>query len=1529
MKRLLQNETRLMLLALAFFIAGITYADDFKYTDSWGKQGFALTNQKSTSVEVNYSINTFALSKELINGISMDAIGLPGTFLPNNEGAPNLPGDGRYIAIPQGAKVQFQVTASRTEKFTNVDLAPAFKIPWANDDGPLVYNQDMSIYSKNEFYPANPVIVSEVTQVRGVDAVILGITPFQYNPVTKELIVYRDLKIEVTFEGGNGHFGEDRLRSRWWDPMLSDMLLNYESLPKMNYNKSFQSTDETGCEYLIISPNGAEFLQWADSIRVFRTLQGIKTDIVTLGEIGGNNAVTIENYINNAYNTWDIPPAAIMLFGDYGTNAANSVTSPIYDNYCVSDNIYADVNADQMPDIIAARMTAINATQLQTMVTKFIHYERTPPTDPDFYAHPMTCLGYQTERWFQICTESVAGFWEQELGKTTNRVNAIYNGNPQTGPWSTATNTSTVVNYFGPNGLGYIPATPGGVNCTWNGTGNNVVTGINNGAFILLHRDHGAETLWGEPDFSNSHVNSLNNTDLTYIWSVNCLTGKYNYSGECLVEKLHRHTSGGNTSGALGAIGDSEVSYSFVNDVYVWGAFDNMWPDFMPAYGTTPPSRGLMPGFANAAGKYFLQQSSWPYNTDNKEVTYNLFHHHGDAFLNLYSEVPQNLTVVHNPILYAGVTSLDVTANEDAFIALTVNGEIIATATATGVPLSITIPAQQPPDHILVTVTKQNYYRYTSLVEVIPPEGPYIVQNVVEIDDAAGNGNGIMETSESILASITVKNVGIEDATNVVVTIETADAYVTITDNTEPYGTVVAGATAVVTGGFAWDVANNIPDMHMVVFEMNATDGTGTWTTFFSVEGHGPVLELGSMTIDDSQGNNNGRLDPGETADVVIPTYNNGSYHALGAIGTLSCSSGFITLNSTTYDYNVIGAGLMEEAVFNVTVSVAAPVGTAVSFMYDVTSGGYNVQENFGATIGLIVEDWETGDMSQFDWTTGGNSNWAVSQQTPYEGTYCIKSGDINDNQSNWLSLEYEVFSSDSISFWFKVSSEASYDYLKFYIDNVELSSWSGEVGWERAAYAITSGTHTFKWTYSKDVSVSSGGDCAWLDFIILPAPPMTTAYAGQDGTICEGDTYACDGSASLYNVVNWTTSGNGTFDNSQTLTPVYTPGTLDISNGSVILTLTAYGPDNTVTDNMTLTIQSAPVSVAGEDALVCSDATYELINAVAENYESVAWTTSGDGTFDDANIINPVYTPGSGDIVTGSVTLMLSVTGNAPCGSAADDLLLTFEAAATAFAGENAATCSNLPLSLYSASAENYSSVEWTTSGDGTFDNVALLNPVYTPGLNDASLGTATLTLSVIGNDPCPAVTSEMIVTVLPVANAFAGEDHQINSDETYTLSDATAANYTSVSWTTSGDGTFNDASSVNPTYTPGTNDISFEQVTLTMTAANEDCGEFSDDMTLVVHTSGVNENLAGFKVSVSPNPNNGSFTIELNGDNNEVISIRIYNAQSELVYEAQNIKVDKAYNQTIQLNAEQGIYLIRIEGKDLLVNRKMIINK
>ncbi|MEZ5198794.1 MAG: hypothetical protein R2764_21185 [Bacteroidales bacterium] len=59
------------------------------------------------------------------------------------------------------------------------------------------------------------------------------------------------------------------------------------------------------------------------------------------------------------------------------------------------------------------------------------------------------------------------------------------------------------------------------------------------------------------------------------------------------------------------------------------------------------------------------------------------------------------------------------------------------------------------------------------------------------------------------------------------------DDYVTITDDSEDYRTVPAGSTVVVDNGFAWDVADNIPDMHMVNFEVNVTNhwNLDVWTT--------------------------------------------------------------------------------------------------------------------------------------------------------------------------------------------------------------------------------------------------------------------------------------------------------------------------------------------------------------------------------------------------------------------------------------------------------------------------------------------------------------------------------------------------------------------------------------------------------------------------------------------------------------------------------------------------------------------------
>ncbi len=85
------------------------------------------------------------------------------------------------------------------------------------------------------------------------------------------------------------------------------------------------------------------------------------------------------------------------------------------------------------------------------------------------------------------------------------------------------------------------------------------------------------------------------------------------------------------------------------------------------------------------------------------------------------------------------------------------------------------------------------------------------------------------------------------------------------------------------------------------------------------------------------------------------------------------------------------------------------------------------------------------------------------------------------------MEIEYNVEEEGEVSFFYKVSSESGYDYLKFYINGAMQDQWAGEIDWTEATYDLDVGEYTFKWEYDKDGSVSSGNDCAWVDFISFP----------------------------------------------------------------------------------------------------------------------------------------------------------------------------------------------------------------------------------------------------------------------------------------------------------------------------------------------------------------------------------------------------------------------------------------------------------
>ena len=116
--------------------------------------------------------------------------------------------------------------------------------------------------------------------------------------------------------------------------------------------------------------------------------------------------------------------------------------------------------------------------------------------------------------------------------------------------------------------------------------------------------------------------------------------------------------------------------------------------------------------------------------------------------------------------------------------------------------------------------------------------------------------------------------------------------------------------------------------------------------------------------------------------------------------------------------------------------------------------------------------------------TTGstGVSNWFGEISETYDNVDAAQSGKLSNSESNWF--QTTVIGPGTVSFRWKVSSEANYDFLRFSINSVPMASISGGVSWQQKTYAVGAGSQTLKWAFTKDDTVSVGKDAGWVDRI-------------------------------------------------------------------------------------------------------------------------------------------------------------------------------------------------------------------------------------------------------------------------------------------------------------------------------------------------------------------------------------------------------------------------------------------------------------
>jgi hypothetical protein len=270
-------------------------------------------------------------------------------------------------------------------------------------------------------------------------------------------------------------------------------------------------------------------------------------------------------------------------------------------------------------------------------------------------------------------------------------------------------------------------------------------------------------------------------------------------------------------------------------------------------------------------------------------------------------------------------------------------------------------------------------------------------------------------------------------------------------------------------------------------------------------------------------------------------------------------------------------------------------------------------------------------------------------------------------------------------------------------------------------------------------------------DEVMLTIASPATVEAGEPIETCNAEPILLSASASGFSSLLWTTSGTGTFDNNSILDASYTPSTADIESGTVEITLNVSGvaPCSDVADALTLTFHQPAQVNAGEDFSICSGQTISL-NAAGSGYETIEWSSGGDGQFSATNTLVTTYTPGADDLAAGGVSFVITAEGNPLCAETSDELAVEIYPLSQASAGNDTTICKTASLQV-GGSATHASSVLWTTSGNGTFDNANLYNTRYLPGTQDTIQGTVTLTFTVVNEYGCGNTVANRNITFAP----------------------------------------------------------------------------------------------------------------------------------------------------------------------------------
>ncbi len=889
----MRKTTAFSALILLLIGVGISRADTIALCDDVlsNRPEVEILYSDADQVQYEVSLPSIELSETTLDGRRWDRAAIPGCYQGVELGTPEVPHFTRLIAIPatKGLRVEYEPLESVT--FHDLDLIPTQTFEPDSDPNstnPRHFNE--AVYSTDAPFPAEDVVTGEPALLHGLRVAAVQVNPVKYNPVTRDLTVAQRFRVTVHFEGTdlrNAPARPMRPVSRTWAKVMRQVVINWDEL----------DIDETVTgSYLIVCENDANLVNNLLSGLIDWKIRKGHTVVVETFSPGSTNS-QIKSIIQNAYNTWEIPPEYVLLIGDTSGDYALPGWSP--DGI---DHPYSQLDGtDILADVAVGRIPVDDAAQAVALFNKVLWYEKMPYTGNDQWYH-QGCL--------------VAGSYLSGLSTI------------QTNRWI---KTRMLENQFTRIDTFWYNMGSGSVNDC-------IVNAINDGVTFVNYRG------WvGMENFSTTSIDNLTNGFmLPFTTTITCGTG--GFDGDSFMEHFISVGSAVTPKGSVASVGTATTGthtrYNNTVDIGIYaGLFDE---------GITQAGNALVRGKLEIYNAY----NSWEPSQVSNYSLWNALA--GDPGLELFTGAIRYMNCNVPTYKTWGENSLTLTVTEsgggalaDAVVCYYKEGELheVGLTDASG---EITLPLNlQSPGNVKITITKHNYYPIVDSLDVLQMGVAVGYYDHIVDDDANGSsngdGDGVINPAEDVEIPLIFKNYGSSyTATNISVTASTDDPFVTLNDNYETFPDLGTGATGTSYDDLDLSIAPECPHGHTIHLDLATTSDQGSWDGEMELE----VISYDMTVLSAFALGSDTLLAPGETADFYLMVRNDGGKTANSLTATVRSLDPDVIVND---DYAVfgtvnIGGTVTATDPFNLTGNSTAIVGDPAQLEITYTNDWGSIQ---------------------------------------------------------------------------------------------------------------------------------------------------------------------------------------------------------------------------------------------------------------------------------------------------------------------------------------------------------------------------------------------------------------------------------------------------------------------------------------------------------------------------------------------------------------------------------------------------------